>query len=533
MAVTSSAIYNSVASSISGSGIHHDVTYKVSDVTADVFKTLVSFDPAGDNVSELSKFSSLCVINVGSQPIEALLEIMQFSSGAKGGSNPNRFITMILNPSQLFYIPTSKVIEHNSSGNKISASDIAGTGGSGNLADFIKAYSGSTTRGDSKTNTAAGVVASGALLNAGSGIAADDVAMNIDISGGGSTATNFFKVNDLIKMGSEVMLITEITSLTAMSIERGLLGTTAATHSNNTVINHYYLNESKDIGVYTNRSGFYSATSFFAYGRNSVYPMGITPGSVAIKFYEPAYQEFGMSNQSSATESGLTASTAYAFDITPDNMGSATTVSFTTDSSNTKWGGNNGVLQKINDSLKAKFDDNTFKYLPFVTLAGGDIRFTSGSRISGTTANYGSSIVLAAASSGTSIFGVNRIPAIGAIYETVQVQVPANDNTSKIMFDDGLGQLRSSEASGRIDYETGAVTLNGPSNAEFEVSCYFNSALSGDIAGGISGSNRDNHVIGVYARSMNPFREGKARVIAIDDGVDDTTLKSKIKGINR
>ena len=52
----------------------------------------------------------------------------------------------------------------------------------------------------------------------------------------------------------------------------------------------------------------------------------------------------------SSTDSKLSASTAYAFNLTLDDS-AATTVSFTTDSSNTNFGGPNGIITKIQDAV--------------------------------------------------------------------------------------------------------------------------------------------------------------------------------------
>ena len=85
-----------------------------------------------------------------------------------------------------------------------------------------------------------------------------------------------------------------------------------------------------------------------------------------------------MSGITSSTESGLAASTAYAFDIAVDG-GSDYTLSFTT-STNTKFGGSDGVIRKIQDALDAGFyaSGNLFEKKVTVAIVDGDIRFTSG-----------------------------------------------------------------------------------------------------------------------------------------------------------
>ena len=92
---------------------------------------------------------------------------------------------------------------------------------------------------------------------------------------------------------------------------------------------------------------------FFGYGRNGDHvSTGITPGSIAIKFYQPGYQEFGLSGITAGTHSGLSVSTAYYFSCAVDG-GTTDKITFTTDSSNLNFGGTNGIIQKIQDQFNA------------------------------------------------------------------------------------------------------------------------------------------------------------------------------------
>ena len=74
-----------------------------------------------------------------------------------------------------------------------------------------------------------------------------------------------------------------------------------------------------------------------------------------MKFYNNGYQEFGMSGVTPNTESGLAASTAYAFNITVDGGSTVASLSFTTDAPHPKFGGHNGCLVRIQDALDAQF----------------------------------------------------------------------------------------------------------------------------------------------------------------------------------
>ena len=179
-----------------------------------------------------------------------------------------------------------------------------------------------------------------------------------------------------------------------------------------------------------------------------------------------------MSGITSATESGLTASTAYAFDIAVDG-GSDYTLSFTT-SSNTKFGGSDGIIQKIQDALNAGYyaSGNLLEKRVTVGIVNGDIRFTSGQHLST------SAISISAPASGTTQFGVGRfVMAVGDIEAAVAAQLPddviydkktnqSNPNVSAMFHDDGHGNI-SGACTGTINYETGAIDLNGcPPNAQ-------------------------------------------------------------------
>ena len=148
--------------------------------------------------------------------------------------------------------------------------------------------------------------------------------------------------------------------------------------------------------------------NFFGYGRTSnVISDGIVPGSVCFKFYNSGYQELGLSGITANTNTGLAVSTAYQFTIAVDG-GSAYDLDLTTDSSNTNFGGKNGVLSKIQDVFDTQYyttSSNLFGKKVTVGIVNGDVRFTSGSHLST------SAIALGDSSGGdTDIWGVGRIP---------------------------------------------------------------------------------------------------------------------------
>ena len=242
----------------------------------------------------------------------------------------------------------------------------------------------------------------------------------------------------------------------------------------------------------TDSGGKFKCFNFFGLGRTTSAVQGIVPGSVAIKFYNAGYQTFGLSGITSSTNSGLAASTEYGFDITVDGSGLLTSdyMKFTTDSSNLNFGGTNGVISKMQKALDDQYylaSSAIFEEKVSVSIVNGDIRFTSGQRLST------SAILLAAPSAGeTTPFGVGRFPAIGSISSPVAATLPddvlydsityaTSPNTGVFGYDDGLGRLFGM-CSGTINYETGAIVMTGcPPNAEFVYSASYNSAFSGKL----------------------------------------------------
>ena len=323
------------------------------------------------------------------------------------------------------------------------------------------------------------------------------------------TDASYYKNGDLLRLQDEIVEVTNISG-TTLTVKRGMYGTTAATQSGVDVrlpFFYVYVDYDKYSVVQTDGSGKFKARNFFGYGRKAdEVGDGFVAGSISGKFYSAGYQELGLSGITSSTESGLTASTAYQFTIAVDG-GSAYDLDVTT-STNTKFGGSDGVIQKIQDALDAGFyaSGNLFEKRVTVGIVNGDIRFTSGQRLST------SAIALGDSSGGdTDIWGVGRIPAIADVEAAVAAQLPEDviyDNLSNstksnldaMFYDDGHGNILGA-CTGTINYETGAIDLNGcPPNAEFVVSANYGSALAG---GSEFTAALANSILSISARSVN------------------------------
>lgn len=411
---------------------------------------------------------------------------------------------------------------------------------------FMLGYSGDVSGGMAKTidNKGGYDVNSGKLY----GAAVTDIkaklendATTLDVDD-----TDFFRVGDLIQVGSttgttvsniEIMRVTSITDADTLVVERGLYGSITAdgdaqTDSTNGAVvdakvyfpwfntqEKYdkYHDDANALGIaQTNSSGRYTAQNLFGYGRSATYPTGIVKGSFAMKFYNSGYQELGMSGVTPNTESGLAASTAYAFNITVDGGSTFASLSFTTDATNTKFGGNNGVLGKIQSALDTQFytAGNLFEKAVTVSIVNGDIRFTSGNR------TRNSAILLAAPTSGTTPFGVGRVPAIASVEGAVAGRLPddtvfdklsyvENKNQSAFAYDDGKGNIVG-VATGTINYETGALDFTGPVNGEFVTSFNYDSAHSGGLN---ATSNQENGIVTISGRSVNSKIDAEVEII--------------------
>ena len=358
--------------------------------------------------------------------------------------------------------------------------------------------------------------------------------------------TDFFRVGDLIQVGSttgttatniEIMKVASITNTTTMVMERGLYGSITAdkdaqTDSTNGVVVNAktyfpFFNTQGDYDadhvnanaagyVKTNKNGRYTAQNLFGYGRSATYPTGIVKGSLALKFYNAGHQEVGLSGITANTETGLAASTTYQFNIAVDGGSVFVDLAFTTDASNGKFGGNNGVIGKIQTALDTQFytAGNLFEKKVTVGIVNGDLRFTSENK------TRVSAIALAAPGSGTTPFGVGRIPAIGSVDAAVAAKLPddtvfsrdayiESKNQNIFAYDDGKGAIRGA-CSGAINYETGAINITGPANAEFVASFNYDSAHSGGVNETV---NQQNTIKQISARSMNSKIDAEVEIL--------------------
>ena len=448
---------------------------------------------------------AFCVYNMGDVPVEIQFVYQEWknNSNVDDANAEARYATMLLPSGDFFYLPHGRLIGYNADESAANATTIENT-----------------------APTAAMYVDSGADLDtATSGDMASDAAeQTLYLEDGHS---KYFKVGDLIRLENEICEITAVgtgadLANSTCTIKRGLYGSTAATHADDVAVRLPFFNMTADFDKFsvsqTDKNGVFHAKNFFGYGRTAdAISDGIQAGSIGIKFYLAGYQEIGLSGINANTYTGLAASTAYTFNITVDGGSAFVDLSFTTDSSNLNFGGRNGVLNKIQDALNVQYytAGNLFEKRITVGIVAGDVRFTSGQFLSG------SAILLAAPGSGTTPFGVGRLPAIADVEAAVAARLPddtiynrttydASPNRAAFMYDDGQGSLVGAGA-GSINYETGEVRFTALPNAEFVLNLIHKSAHAGGVNSDTSAGKNTIQTIG--ARSVNPKLNTTIKII--------------------
>ena len=422
-----------------------------------------------------------------------------------GGATVNRYVTMLLPAGDFFYLPHGRVIGYNADASAANATTIENTAPDSNM--YVDSGA------DVDNTTASGIVGS-----------ASDTTVYLE-----SGHSKYFKVGDLIRCTNEIMEVTAVgtgadLANSTLTVKRGLFGSTAASdHSDDDDVLFPFFNMVADFDKFstaqTDKNGVFHAKNFFGYGRTAdAISDGIQAGSIGIKFYQAGYQELGLSGITANTNSGLAASTAYAFNITVDGGSTFESLSFTTDSSNTNFGGRNGIINKIQDALNVQFytAGNLFEKRVNVGIVNGDVRFTSGQHLSG------SAIALAAPTSGTTPFGVGRLPAIGDVEAAVAARLPddtvfdrttydSSPNKAAFMYDDGQGNLLGA-GSGSINYETGEVRFTALPNANFVVNLIHKSAHAGGVNADTASGKNTIQAIG--ARCVNPKLNTAFKILA-------------------
>lgn len=451
---------------------------------------ILDIQKAVDNSAvQSSDIRALNIKNTGKIPTFIILGYRLWTAAATQSAN-SYHVNYLLKPGEELYMPTIRGVISDETVEPLAGSVISDTSPDANKYESLASYVDGAI-GDTTSTT-----------------------FNVDDNAGSPAATSgFYRVGDLIRIEDEIMEVTAVAANTGteaqLTVIRGVNGSTAATHADNTQIRLPFFNAYHKFDKYsvaqTDSSGKFKSGNMFGKARANTALQGIVPGSFSVQFYEAGYQELGLTGITSSTNSGLTASTAYEFDIAVDGGTTYDNLSFTTDSSNVNFGGKNGIVAKIQEALDTQFytSGNLFEKKVHVAIVNGDIRFTSGSHLST------SAIALGAGSSGTAeFFGTGRIPAAPAAATAVAARLAppraydpvtyaSSFREDLFVYDDGNGNLFG-KARGTINYETGAINMVGcPPNAEFVYNVLHTSAFSGKQDA--TESTKQNSLQTVYA----------------------------------
>ena len=317
---------------------------------SDGFITLASLSKVN---SSLLKGSKLIVIKNNSPVgVELQFHINKFTEAGSGVPPRDVYsadarVTQLLGANEYMILPNQYMIEYNGDNSAANAKTIDNKGG---------------------FDVNSGKMYVDSVANLGAKVEDSETQVTVD-------DTDYFRVGDLIQLGTttgttatkiEILRVVSIDSATVMQVERALYGSLLGDgdaqttgHVSGAAVHLPFINtqgkydenydDADALGkVQTNSSGRYTSTNLFGYGRLADYPSGIVKGSFAMKFYSQAYQELGLSGVTSASNSGLTASTAYQFQVAVDG-GSAYDVDVTTDASDLSVG-------KVLSLIQAQFD---------------------------------------------------------------------------------------------------------------------------------------------------------------------------------
>ena len=455
------------------------------------------------------------------------------------GTSDKRYISMLLPAGKYAYLPTSRIVSYTPAdvaGGSIESAAFASDGTISELPSGVDAAVAGTTKVD------------------GSDLATVVNPETFTVDTGGTDNASMFKVGDLIKVDSEVMKVASITGNT-LTVDRGLFGTTIASHADNADVHFYYGNEylkaSESLCMTDQNGQFKQSGAFFGKARTSdKVADGLCPGSVAIgPFYTKGGNlDWGLENIKASDETGLAASTTYTFHIVVDefsadgfdSVSSEAAIAFTTDSSDTTFAGSgNAVLPKIQARFDALYYDSSsglHNKKVEIGIVNGDIRVTSLSNNSNTRVGIGNV-------SGTTPFDVGRFPALSsgvpvlegttegggttdsivfgpkAALNDEEIEDPVTNktivNTDAFIFDDGNGNLLyQGSVVGQCNYEKGHLefAVSSLPKAQFNVQGQSHSAHSGGVSYVIQGYNS---ISSISVRSVNHKANTKIELILL------------------
>jgi len=482
---------------------------------SDAFIKLAGF--GGSKAAQsLEEADYICMYNVSDTAAEISLQLRPWTAGSPDTySTSSEYVGTLLRPGEYLVLPNHALIHYSTNTAAAKGTEVDDKLWTAVNSSNMYSAEITTTDGSTGTGTSFSVVD-------GKKIKVGDILQILTAS------QEYVRVSAI----SDTAADGDYTPAT-VTVERGLFGGVAATnHSTGSTIRLPMWNQNahqynKYSVVQTDSTGNYLCTNLWGdEGRtgggtdNSSGADGWVPSSIAIKWYQPGYQEFGLAGLTANTKVGLTASTAYQLTVNCDAAG-AQSISFTTDASDlTLAGSNNAIIPKIQAALDTEYyttGSSLKEKKVSIGLVGGDIRVTSGQRLSTSAISLGDS-----GGGDTDLWGVGRIPAVGSIETAVAARLPndtnimdglAIPNLDAFTFDNGYGVLYG-VGSGTIDYNSGSIKIKGAyPDAEFSISGVTGSALGG--AGTIASTSL-RAIIAIRVRSTSPIKNSTVQILAFN-----------------
>ena len=512
-------------------GLSNDYT-EVFEVTQQIdnnddYINIATFTPNSKAAQSLEGAELIVISNPSEQTLEVRIAYENWEGTTSATIDTNdaspdsSFVCHILRPKEYIMLPNIHAVGYDTVKSAAEGTALSNTAPSSDL------YIDSTANMDNAT--ASGTVGSNSSAT---------LYLEPWTSATNNTA-NLFHVGDLIRVTNEVMKVTAIGDKSNLAnnyltVVRAKNGTTAASdHSDADAVLTPFFNALHDyndklLGATTQRvatdgAGNFLTHNFFGEGRSLISDLnGLTKGSICLKFYTKAYVEFSFTTPITGnTDSKLTASQVYGLRTELDDA-TTTEVVFTVDATNTRFGGRNGVVQKIQDAYNTATKNSSHNFYGYgvsVAIVDGKLRFTSNSNLSISKVDISTASSSGAAGGYVQADGVFPAEANGPVLpelppDTISdangISVP---NLNVMLIDDGYGALTSSNGSlgrGTIDYDTGKMTIgSGLPHAEFVYSCSEAASLSGNAV-----SNKC--IASIKARSTNAKRYGTVQLIAFN-----------------
>lgn len=477
--------------------------------------------------------SKIEITNTGNIPAVAILVYEAYDD--ENTDSGSASIQTIIMPNQKIEAPVRGIIIDNAN-NPLRQLD-------GTVVDFTNVLGDTSSTMDTLKSDTGDNSASGEVNNT-----TDPVVFELD------NGHEKYRVGDMLRIENEIVRVEGTfddnpTSSTVADnhivVSRAHLGSAAASHSGTADIYFHCYNELYDydrklLGSsqlnMTDSNGRYKLSNFFGYARvdatSDNLTFGLVPGATMFRFYSKASQQVSMGGAANnilinaGTDSQLSTSTAYAFNLTVDDS-TASTISFTTDSSVTTFGGANGIVQKLNSAITdatQTVSNNIYGYSCTVSIVSGMLQFTSNSHCSPHDGTNGSKILLADAGSGTNLFSgsagifpddavINAPVAPVIAPRTIRDPITYAEapNVNNIMYDNGKGQLIwNGSIVGNINNETGAFYFTGgPANAEFEIALTHGTPHAGKLD---TAKEDTNCLSAVHGNVLNKTLTGELKV---------------------